>query len=112
ALVGCTRQRRLLLRFLAAPPVRLLTVAQAIRSAVLVERPRRLELFWIFDAMRVCLLEWLFLDPRGMGEPPFAPIRCTSCAVPSALTASRAGDAGTSSRASPTTAGGRGMRAR
>jgi hypothetical protein len=47
---------RLLLRdFLPfAPPVRLFTVAQAMRSAVLVLRPRRFALFSIFDAMRFC----------------------------------------------------------
>lgn len=44
------------LRFFAPPPVFLLTVAQAIRSAVFDERPFFLELFAIFEAMRFCLL--------------------------------------------------------
>lgn len=37
-----------------APPVRLFTVAHAMRSAVLVLRPRRFALFSIFAAMRFC----------------------------------------------------------
>jgi hypothetical protein len=37
-----------------APPVCLLTVAHAIRSAVFVLRPRRLALFSMCEAMRFC----------------------------------------------------------
>lgn len=37
-----------------APPVCLLTVAHAMRSAVLVLRPRRLALFSICEAIRFC----------------------------------------------------------
>ena len=37
-----------------APPVRLFTVAHAIRSAVFVLRPRRLTLRSIFEAIRFC----------------------------------------------------------
>jgi hypothetical protein len=52
--------RRLLLLaredfFPLAPPVRLFTVAQAIRSAVLVPLPRRLALDSMCEAMRFCL---------------------------------------------------------
>jgi hypothetical protein len=37
-----------------APPVRLLTVAHAIRSALFVLRPRRFALLSICEAMRFC----------------------------------------------------------
>lgn len=37
-----------------APPVRLLTVAHAMRSALLVLRPRRLALLSMWDAIRFC----------------------------------------------------------
>jgi hypothetical protein len=37
-----------------APPVRLFTVAHAMRSAVFVLRPRRLALRSIFEAIRFC----------------------------------------------------------